>query len=379
MILVDCRSVFAYPTALLSYQRCLANHLPAVAPAQEFAFLRSEGSLGRLVSAPNATEWFVPGNAESPLAPWMLARHLRGRPFRLFHATGGSVPAGLGVPVVSTVHDLVWLTHPEWARPQGIRGRLAAWVTSNNTRRMLRDSDVLIAPSQAVERAIQQTCPRVGSKVRVVAHGVGQAFRPLDRDDFAAVSLAERTVRRLLPGVGRFVLDVGRAAQYRNHLGLVRAFAQAFRSDPEMHLAFVQPISPHSRVIMRQARVLGLQGRVHVLSGISTDHLIALYQSAACVCHPSLHESYGSVVAEAMSCGCPVITSGRAAVGEIADGVAQLINPEHDDEIASAMLRVVRDASVSNRMSERGLERALTLRAATMVELTWGVYKQLLP
>lgn len=378
MIFVDCRSVVAYPTGLLAYQRSLARHLPDIAPNEHFAWLRHADAPGRLSYRPNTHEVFVPGDPESPFAPRTLHKRLDTRGARLLHATGGLFPANLDIPVVTTVHDVVWLTNPQWLRSRGIRGRLTANVCRGYVADALRHSAHVIVPSLATKREIDEVAPFASDRVTVIHHGVGELFHSLDREDDAAVARVRRIVSRLLSGAPRFVLDVGRAAVYRNHEGLIKAFAAAFKSDPDVHLALVQAMCKESKTIMRLAGRLGLEGRVHLLSGVSSRDLVALYQDAICLCHPTLHEAYGTVVAEAMACGCPVITSGRAAAGEIAEGVAQLVNPEHEDEIAAAMRRIAYERGVAKRMRTRGLARAATLSSRKMAEATFGVYAQVL-
>jgi glycosyltransferase involved in cell wall biosynthesis len=378
MIFVDCRSVMAYPTGLLAYQRSLADHLPDIAPHEHFVWLRHKDAPGRLGYRPNTHEVFVPGDPESPFAPMLLHKNLRTDGATLFHATGGFFPPNLSVPVVTTVHDLVWLTNPSWLSVRGVSGRLSATLCRRYVADALRRSAHIIVPSLATKREIEEAAPFASDRVTVIHHGVGEVFKPLDREDDAAVARVHRIVSRLLGGAPRFVLDVGRAAVYRNHEGLIKAFAAAFKSDPDVHLAFVQAMCKQSKPIMRLAARLGLDGRVHLLSGVASRDLVALYQGAICLCHPTLHEAYGTVVAEAMACGCPVVTSGRAAAGEIAEGVAQLINPEHEDEIAAAMRRIAYERGVAKRMRTRGLARAATLSSRRMAEATFAIYEKVL-
>ena len=378
MIFVDCRSVVAYPTGLLAYQRSLARHLPDIAPDEHFVWLRHVDAPGRLSYRPNTHEVFISGDPESPFAPRNLHKRLDLRGGQLLHATGGLFPANLDIPVVTTVHDVVWLTNPQWLRRRGVRGHLTANVCRKYVADALRFSAHIIVPSLATKREIDEVAPFASERVTVIHHGVGELFQSLDREDDAAVARVRRIVSRLLSGAPRFVLDVGRAAAYRNHEGLIKAFSAAFKNDSDVHLALVQAMCKESKTIMRLASRLGLEGRVHLLSGVSSRDLVALYQDAICLCHPTLHEAYGTVVAEAMACGCPVITSGRAAAGEIAEGVAQLVNPEHEDEIAAAMRRIAYERGVAKRMRTRGLARAATLSSHKMAEATFNVYAQVL-
>ncbi len=368
----------AYPTGLRAYQLSLARHLPDLAPSWHFQFLRDRAAPGRLSYSPNAHEVFVQGDPESVFAPLRLGTLFDARGLGLFHATGGLFPTGVEAPIVTTIHDLLWITDPQMLRPPGIRGRIATVLCRRYLQDALRRSSRIIVPSDATRRAIDEVAPFVTERVRLIHHGVGTGFAPLDTKDGKSVARAKQIVSRLLSGAPRFVLDVGRSAPYRNHTGLVRAFASAFKSDPMIHLAFVQAMGEQTRTIMRLASRLGIDGRVHLLSGVSTRDLVALYQSAICVCHPTLHEAYGTVVAEAMACGCPVITSGRAAAGEIAEGVAQFINPEHEDEIAAALRRVAYEPGVADRLRARGLQRAEMLSARRMARDTWKVYQEVL-
>jgi glycosyltransferase involved in cell wall biosynthesis len=233
-------------------------------------------------------------------------------------------------------------------------------------------------PSLATKREIERVAPFASERVVHIPNGVSEQFVPLDQMNERDAMLSGQYVSRLLSGAPKFVMDVGRAAPYRNNEGLVRGFAMAFRGDEDVHLVFVQPVSSNAGRLMRLADKVGIADRLHILSGVSSKHLVSLYQHASCICHPTLHEAYGAAVTEAMACGCPVITSGRAAAGELVEGVAQFVNPEHDDEIAAALRRVLFEPGVAQRMRARGLARASSLGVDKTVRRIWQVYREVL-
>lgn len=74
---------------------------------------------------------------------------------------------------------------------------------------------------------------------------------------------------------------------------------------------------------------------------------------------PSLHETFGMPILEAMACGCPVITSNVTACPEVAGDAALLVNPRSVDEIANAMRRLMEEQELRETLWERGLKRAL--------------------
>ena len=71
---------------------------------------------------------------------------------------------------------------------------------------------------------------------------------------------------------------------------------------------------------------------------------------------PSLYESFGTPILEAMSSGCPVVTSGRYGTAEIAGDAAVLVDPEDVDSIADGREKVVtggRGTSVGRNVPAR--------------------------
>jgi glycosyltransferase involved in cell wall biosynthesis len=301
--------VFGYPSGLLAYQRALAHHLPEIAQSKHFVLLRQQDAPGRLSYSPNAHELFVEGDPETPWAPLLTGMQLRLEGVELFHATTGLYPRGVRAPVVTTIHDLLWLTQPSMIRPVGVMGRLQAALARSHVVKALQESVKIIVPSLATKREIERVAPFAADRVVHIPHGVSEQFVPLEAMSEKAKMLSRQAVDRLLFGAPKFVMDVGRAAPYRNHEGLIRGFAMAFRGDDEVHLVLVQPLSPRASRLMQLADKVGIGDRLHILSGVSSKHLVALYQHASCVCHPTLHEAYGSVVAEAMACGTPVVAT----------------------------------------------------------------------
>lgn len=86
--------------------------------------------------------------------------------------------------------------------------------------------------------------------------------------------------------------------------------------------------------------------------------LASWYRGARALVAPSLRETFGMPIVEAMACGCPVITSRGTGCGEVAGDAALLVDPRSTDDIAEAMLRIVADQDLCQQLRTRGLERA---------------------
>jgi len=79
------------------------------------------------------------------------------------------------------------------------------------------------------------------------------------------------------------------------------------------------------------------EGSVIESPRLTDEDLWALYTGAAALLFPSLHEGFGWPLIEAQCCGCPVITSNRAPMTEVAGAAALYIDPE-DEPGAAALI-----------------------------------------
>lgn len=95
----------------------------------------------------------------------------------------------------------------------------------------------------------------------------------------------------------------------------------------------------------------------------SQEELAELYRGAIGFVFPSLRETFGMPILEAMASGCPVITSNGTGCAEVAGDAALLVDPRSVNEIASAMQRLITDAPLRASLREKGLARAM--------EFTW--------
>ncbi|MFL9907842.1 glycosyltransferase family 4 protein [Paraburkholderia sp. RL17-337-BIB-A] len=94
------------------------------------------------------------------------------------------------------------------------------------------------------------------------------------------------------------------------------------------------------------------------LGYVSDAELKDLFHHAACFVFPSLYEGYGLPPVEAMTLGCPVIASNLPSIREACGDAALYISPYCASELASAMDKVMRDATLRKSMRERGYTQA---------------------
>ena len=344
-IALDCRYLGPRPSGIGEVVAALVQHLPGLAPDCEFTFLRHSRAPAPLSTAANVREVVVNAHANGPVSlinlPWAV--DLAG--IDLFHAPANILPGGLTMPAITTVHDIMWLTHPEWCNP-GTWGWIERAYYGHGMTRALARWAAIVTVSQASCDAIAAYRPQAAERVTVIPSGVAADFAPAPRDVAALTRIG-------VPQGRRFVLVVGQGAPYKNHEGALHAYAAALGANTDIDLVMVRRRQESGARLDQLAHKLGVADRVHILPSVTRADLVQLYAGAEVLLHPSLCEGFGNPVAEAMACGCPVITSNTSAMPEVAGGAAVLVDPRNVGDIAAALVRVTGDPVLRSAMRAR--------------------------
>ncbi len=369
-VCIDCRYIGPRPSGIAEVVRGLIDFLPGMARDLRFVLLRNPACETRLSLADNVIERDVRAPANGPGTMWGLSRLVDFEGIDLFHATFNIMPAGLPVPCVTTIHDIMWLTNPNWCRA-GPRGIIERAFYGHGIRRALRSSRVIATVSRASADAIATYAPSAAARTHVTLSGVSPRFRPIVADTGEMEALGVVPDRP-------FILTVGQYAPYKNHEGALRGFALAFGDRPDIDLVLVQRTGKATHRLLELARLLGVEKRVRLVPTISEHALLSLYAKAKALLHPSFCEGFGNPVAEAMACGCPVITSDRSAMPEVTAGAALLADPYDPASIARHLIDIVGDAKMAERLRQAGLARAAQLCWATFAQANLAIYRDIL-
>jgi glycosyltransferase involved in cell wall biosynthesis len=205
----------------------------------------------------------------------------------VIHCPSFRGPFAPKVPLVVTVHDLAVLREPEWFN------RWTRTYSRIAVPRVVRAASRLIAVSEFTKRELADVLGVEEAKIRVVPNAVADVFTPDGpRAD------------------GDYVLAVGTL-------------------EPRKNLARI------ASAVDGELRVVGARGwggvepprDVTWLGEVSDEELAGLYRGARCLVYASLYEGFGLPVAEALACGCPVVTSAGSAMAEVAGDDAVYVDP----------------------------------------------------
>lgn len=369
-IAIDCRYIGAQPSGVAEVVQALVDYLPGLAPDLDFLFLRHPLRAAPLSGAANARDVVVKSAANGPGTLLNLRWSVDLSDVDLFHAPANIQPGGLTMPCITTVHDIMWLTHPHWCNPR-LWGRVERHFYQLGIGRALARSEMIATVSEATRAAIVERVPDLAERISVTRSGVARDFAPVARQPALLAAAGLDPARA-------YCLIVGQNAPYKNHESALRAFALVSRARPDLDCVLLQRRGAGAGRLQQIAQQYDIADRVHFLGPVSREVLIQLYASAMMLLHPSLCEGFGNPVAEAMACGCPVITSNLSAMPEVAGGAAKLVDPFNVADIAASIRLLADDAAVCAELRRKGLARAQELDWRDFAAANLALYRRVL-
>jgi len=283
----------------------------------------------------------------------------------LYHATNYFLPPTRSARRVVTFYDLAFLRVPELCSPKIVK------PFSTQVCRFGQEADAILTCSQAAKEDIVTLCGVPPDKVSVAYGAVDESFHPLE-PEAAATRIAQRY------GIRRpFLLFVGTLEPRKNVEGLLRAFAMAAPQIPH-DLVLAGGWGWNTVGIARAMEEAALANRVRQLGYVQDrSDLPAFYSAADAFVFPSFYEGFGLPVLEAMTCGCPVITSNRSSLPEVAGDAACCIDPEDTGALAEALVAILGDGTERAAMRAKGLLQANRFSWRDCARVTMDLYRSL--
>ncbi len=239
-------------------------------------------------------------------------------------------------PSVFMAHDMIpelfgWnLNHPMWQEKHyGIQHAAAYIAVSDNTARDL----VKFFPDIALESVI------------VAKNGV-------DHTKFLVASQEHIILFRKKYGISKpYFILVGIGDGYKNSILFFQAFSQLASS-----YGFDIICTGSGGLLAPELRTYTSASSVHMLQ-LEDQELATAYSGAVALVYPSKYEGFGMPIAEAMACGCPVITCPNASLPEVAGKAAIYVKDDDVQGLADALCEVQKP-SIRNGLINAGLEQA---------------------
>jgi alpha-1,3-rhamnosyl/mannosyltransferase len=295
-----------------------------------------------------------------------LAFQCRRQGVAMVHHAGGILPAVRAVPGLLTVHDVQPLLHPENFSPAKRAFSRAVLPRSAKSARLV------VTPSEYSRQALLSVVDLPPEQVWIVPHGIPTpSIGPGREVDLAQVK----------DGFGvepPFFLYPAITYPHKNHLTLIRSFAEVHKQHPEASLVLTGGEGQMEGEIHETIAALGLEGRVHRLGRIPWWDLAAFLRQAHGLGFPSRFEGFGAPVIEAMARGCPVIAANTTALPEVVGDAGVLVDPDDEQAWSRELLRLLDDPAHHARLVESGRKRAEQFSAVASAEALLRAYREVL-
>ncbi|MDO7881135.1 glycosyltransferase family 4 protein [Salinibacterium soli] len=252
----------------------------------------------------------------------------------LIHGPATLGPARTRIPVVLTMHDMLYFSHPEFMSTP-LYTEPVKWmekVASRNASWVVTDSE-----TSASEIVKYLDYPRERLQVVLLA-GASDPTR------------AEHHERR-----GDLILAMGNRRPHKNFDNLVRALALV---DPAIRPTLTITGSRGDDPLRPLVAELSLQQWVDLRSWVSQEELEELYGTASALAVPSYAEGFGLPILEAMGAGLPVMISDLPVFREVAADSAVYFDPADPVSIAAAITRIVSEPGLREKLERVGAEQA---------------------
>ncbi len=258
--------------------------------------------------------------------------------------------ADAGVPVIGTMHGVKAFSLEE---NELVTGAIEKTALSELKVKLIEDwkwfqntVNTVVAVSEYARQEVIQAFDLHANLVTVIYHGVDQSIFHPD----GACKVNPRP----------YFLHVSRMDPVKNLRRILDAYSLLPEDDRPEFVFLVTPEEDPPLLTSEFEQLVNRPGVTWVREAISQEELSSWYRGALALVVPSLRETFGLPIVEAMACGCPVITSNNTGCAEVAGNASIQVNPRSTKMISEAMWRIFKEPALRKQLQISGLSRSET-------------------
>lgn len=352
-IAFDAKRMLCNATGLGNYSRTLVNDLQRILPRQwdMLFFAPDEGrkELRGVMEVSTRTFYRYPLKAHNKLTKsiwrsWGIVNDLKCNNVDLYHGLSGELPLNLkasGIPGIVTIHDLIFLRHPEYYNPIDVAIYKAKFHLT------CRQADRIIAISKRTALDIMELGGVDKERIDVIYQSCEPRFTTVIPPDTV------EKVRTFYNLPQRFMLCVGSIEERKNAMLALKALP--FLPD-DMHLVLVGKHTKYTDKLLSYAKKHSLTQRLHILHGIDNSTLQAIYHMAEVFVYPSRYEGFGIPIIEAIQSRLPVVACTGSCLEEAGGPHCLYVDPDDAMAMAEAVKQMMRGAANRETRIEKSLQ-----------------------
>ena len=368
---IDAKRIVRNGTGLGSYGRTLVNDL-AQYPLRLNLYAPDRGRddlRTQIVDRPNVAFVYPPSkfsilNSGLSKSYWRsrgIVADLKRDGIQLYHGLSGELPIGIrrsGIKSVVTIHDLIFLRHPEFYNPIDVQ--IYKWKFHQT----IKEADHIIAISECTKRDILEYGGELVSEdnITLIYQSCAQRFAP-------------SSISKHSSPTTRYVLSVGSIEPRKNTMLALKALNHL---PDDISLVLVGRHTAYTDKLTQYARTNGLEHRLRILHGVPDADLPALYAGAEAFVYPSVYEGFGIPIIEAISCGLPVVACTGSCLEEAGGPDSLYVDPDDAEGMADAIRRCLKDADGRQERIQRSQDYIKRFDGKDVAGQVFQLYQQLL-
>lgn len=294
---------------------------------------------------------------------------------QVLHCTSNTAPVKTSIPLVTTLHDIIYM---EKTVMQILKGSGTAYQNFGNiyrryvVPRIVKTSDIVITVSNFEKGRIAEFFHLNDQKLRAVYNGVSTHFKPITNAD----ELSRIAVKYQLPQ--RFLFHLGNTDPKKNTQGVLNAYADYLQnSGDDIPLVMLDFDEVELAAMISKTGKPDLRKYIMLTGYVVNTDLPAIYTLCEAFLYPSLRESFGIPILEAMACGTPVLTGNTSSMPEIGGDAALLVDPYNQPKMADAIQQIITNKELRKELIDKGYTQADRFSWNAMAQSVLSIYNEL--
>ena len=287
----------------------------------------------------------------------------------ILHCTANTAPLFFSAKLVITIHDVIYMESVNFSGSnyQNFGNLYRKFIVP----KVAKKAKVIITVSEFEKKVIAKKLGISENKIRVIYNAVNPQFKMMNKES----SLSFKNKYQLPDD---FILHFGNTAPKKNTIGVLKAYSlYSSNNKNDFTLVITDCSKDYIESLLREINEPELIKKIQILNYISFSEVPLLYNLSTVFLYPSLRESFGMPLVEAMACGIPVVTSNTSALPEIAGGAAILVDPKNAAEMAEQINILINNAELYNSYKEKGLKNARRFNWSDAAKKTLEIYNEL--
>jgi glycosyltransferase involved in cell wall biosynthesis len=299
-----------------------------------------------------------------------LPRKIKNQKIDILHCTANTAPLGSSVTLLLTLHDIIYLENVDFKGTayQNLGNLYRRWLVP----KIVNKASLILTVSEFEKENILKRMPSTEGKVEVLYNGVSPQFNA----DYSQKLVEDFRKEFNLPP--QFIMFLGNTAPKKNTLNVIKAYVDlCITHGNKIPLVLLDYKKEMVIKVLQELRQPELINSFIFPGYVPHQKIPLMYNAATLFLYPSLRESFGLPILEAMACGTPVITSTTSSMPEIAGDAALLVDPFQPGELTAAMHKALKNNDLLEDLRSRGLKRAASFTWKASAEKLLKVYESI--